>query len=178
MGQQEIKQALDGAIDYLTANPDEARYTDTPATARLTDPQGLRADVSGPNDAAMSTDMPTSVGGTNTTASPGWYLRAAEASCVATLVGLRAAQLGMTLTEVEVTVDSESNDWGILGIGDDAGQGVQAGPFSTRIAARVRATGSDEGTIREIVDWAVDHCPVTDAVRRAIPMTIEVETGR
>ncbi len=174
MGQQEIKQALDGAIEFLTANPDEARYTDSPATARLTDPQGLRADVSGPDDASMSTDMPTSVGGTNTTASPGWYLRAAEASCVATLIAMRAAQLGVTLTEVEVTVDSESNDWGILGIGDDSGLGVPAGPVSTRVAARVRATGSDEGTIREIVDWAVDHCPVTDAVRRAIPMTIEV----
>jgi len=178
MGQNEIKQALEGAIDYLTTHPEEAKYTDSPATARLTEPHGLRVEVTGPDGAAMSTDMPTSVGGTNTTASPGWYLRAAAASCVATLIAMRAALVGVTLTEVEVTVDSESNDWGILGIGDDAGQGVQAGPFSTRIAARVRATGSDEGTIREIVDWAVDHCPVTDAVRRAIPMTIEVETGR
>lgn len=177
MGQQEIKQALDGAIEFLTANPDEARYTDSPATARLTDPQGLRASVSGPDDASMSTDMPTSVGGTNTTASPGWYLRAAEASCVATLIGMRAAQLGVTLTEVEVTVDSESNDWGILGIGDDSGRGVSAGPLNTRVAARVRAGGADEATIRGIVEWAVAHCPVTDAVRRAVPMTIEVDSG-
>jgi len=177
MGRQEIKQALESAIEFLTANPDEARYTDSPATARLTDPQGLRADVSGPDDASMSTDMPTSVGGTNTTASPGWYLRAAEASCVATLIGMRAAQLGVTLTEVEVTVDSESNDWGILGIGDDSGQGVAAGPISTRVAARVRAAGADAGAIREIVEWAVAHCPVTDAVRRAVPMTIEVDSG-
>jgi uncharacterized OsmC-like protein len=177
MGQEEIKQAIEGAVDYLTANPDEARYTDSPATARLSDPQGLRVDVSGPNDASIGTDMPTSVGGTNTTASPGWYLRAAEASCVATLIGMRAAQIGVALTEVEVTVDSESNDWGILGIGDDAGQGVPAGPLSTRVAARVRAPGSDEGTIREIVEWAVAHCPVTDAVRRAIPITVEVDAG-
>ncbi len=177
MGQQEIKQAIDGAVDYLTANPDDARYTDSPATARLTDPQGLRADVTGPDNAAISTDMPTSVGGTNTTASPGWYLRAAEASCVATLIGMRAAQLGVALAEVEVTVDSESNDWGILGIGDDTGQGVPAGPLSTRVAARVRITGADEGTIREIVEWAVHHCPVTDAIRRAVQMTIEVSAG-
>ena len=178
MGQQEIKQAIDGAIDYLTANPDDARYTDSAATARLTDPQGLRVEVTGPNDASMSTDMPTSVGGTNTTASPGWYLRAAEASCVATLIGMRAAQLGVALTEVEVTVDSESNDWGILGIGDESDKGVPAGPISTRVAARVQATGSDEGVIREIVEWAVAHCPVTDAVRRAIPITVEVDLGR
>lgn len=177
MGQQEIKQALDGAIEYLTANPNEASYTDSVATAKLTDPQGLRVDVSGPNDASMSTDMPTSVGGTNTTASPGWYLRAAEASCVATLIAMRAAQLGVTLSEVEVTVDSESNDWGILGIGDDTGEGVPAGPISTRVSARVRISGFDAAKIREIVDWAVAHCPVTDAVRRAIPMTVEVDAA-
>lgn len=174
MSQHEIKDALEGAIDYLTSHPDEAKYTDSPATARLTDPQGLKVDVSGPNGAAMSTDMPTSVGGTNTTASPGWYLRAAEASCVATLIAMRAAQLGVTVTGVEVTVDSESDDWGILGIGDDT---TPAGPLSTKIVARVHATGADDAQIRAIVDWAIDHCPVTDAVRRAIPMTVEVQTG-
>lgn len=176
MGQQEIKQAIDGAVDYLTTNPEEAKYTDSPATARLTDPAGLKVDVEGPNGASMSTDMPTSVGGTNTTASPGWYLRAAEASCVATLIAMRAAHLGLVLESVEVTVDSESNDWGILGIGDDVGEGVPAGPMSTRVAARVRGSGSD-AALSEIVNWAVDHCPVTDAVRRAIPMTVEVDTG-
>jgi uncharacterized OsmC-like protein len=177
MTHEEIKQAIDGAVEYLTSHPDEAAYTDSPATARLTDPGGLAVVVTGPNDATISTDMPTSVGGTNTTASPGWYLRAAEASCVATLIAMRAAQLGVSLDEVEVTVDSESNDWGILGIGEDAGQGFPAGPLSTRVAARVRATGSYEGTLREIVEWAVTHCPVTDAVRRPVPMTIEVDAG-
>ncbi len=172
MSQAEIKQAMDGAVDYLTSHPDEAAYTDSPATARLTDPQGLAVEVSGPNDATISTDMPTSVGGTNTTASPGWYLRAAEASCVATLIAMRAAQLGVTIEGVEVTVDSESNDFGILGIGDE----THAGPLSTRIAATVRAQAPD-AVIREIIDWAVDHCPVTDAVKRAVPMTVEVDTG-
>jgi len=176
MGQNEIKQAIDGAVDYLTANPDDAKYTDSVATARLTDPAGLKAEVEGPDGASMSADMPTSVGGTNTTASPGWYLRAAEASCVAILIGMRAAQLGVELESVEVTVDSESNDWGILGIGDDIGEGVPAGPISTRVAARVRGAASDVA-MSEIVNWAVDHCPVTDAVRRAIPMTVEVDTG-
>lgn len=176
MGQQEIRQAIDGAVDYLTKNPDEAKYTDSSATARLTDANGLKAEVEGPDGAQMATDMPASVGGTNTTASPGWYLRAAEASCVATLIGMRAAQLRVALESVEVTVDSESNDWGILGIGDDVGEGVPAGPTSTRVAARVRGSASD-AALSEIVNWAVDHCPVTDAVRRAVPITVEVDTG-
>src|SRR5947207_2700961 len=115
MGTREIGAAIDNAVAYLNANPVEARYTDSPATARLTDPAGLKVDVSGPADAHIETDMPTSVGGTNTTASSGWYLRAAEAACVVTLIAMRAAQLGVGLRSVEVTVDSESDDRGILG---------------------------------------------------------------
>ena len=182
MGQNEIKAAIDGAVEYLTSRPDEARYTDSPAVARLTSLDGLRTDVTGPNGAQLTTDMPTSVGGTNTTASPGWYLRAAEASCVATLIAMRAARLGVRLTDLEVTVDSESNDWGILGIGD-----ISAGPMSTRIAVRIRGGEGGEGGVdtegytahdlHELVNWAVEHCPVTDAVRRAIPMNIEVDAG-
>jgi hypothetical protein len=84
----------------------------------------------------------------------------------------------VTLTDLEVTVDSESNDWGILGIGD-----VSAGPMSTRISVRIRgegggaADGGKSPDLHEIVDWAVEHCPVTDAVRRAIPMNVEVDAG-
>lgn len=177
MGLSQIRDALAGATEYLTAHPDEAAYTDSVAVARLTDMGGLRVEVAGPNGAAMTTDMPTSVGGGNTTASPGWYLRAAEASCVATLIAMRAAVLGVELRYLAVTVDSESNDWGILGIGDGSDGAQPAGPLSSRVQVRISADG-DPSDLRRIVDWAVDHCPVTDAVRRAVPMTVEVEVGQ
>jgi uncharacterized OsmC-like protein len=172
MGQTEIRQAIEGAIDYLATHRDEARYTDSPATARLSDGGGLKVHVEGPNGAQIDTDMPTSVGGTNTTASPGWYLRAAEASCVATMIAMRAAHLGITLTHLEVTVKSESDDWGILGVGDAKGEKVDAGPQSTSVKVTLAAEAGTD--IEALVSWAVDHCPVTDAVRRAVPMTIEV----
>ena len=175
MGQDEIRQAIEGALDYLAKNRADAKYTDSPATARLSEPNGLRVEVAGPDNARIETDMPTSVGGTNATASPGWYLRAAEASCVATMIAMRSAQLGIRLTNVEVTVDSESDDWGILGVGDDLGEHVDAGPISTRVSVQIRAE-TDDATAHALVKWAVDHCPVTDAVRRAVPMTIEVAT--
>lgn len=168
-----MRAKIQGAIDYLNANPGEARYTDSAATARLDDPATLKVDVTGPAGARLTTDMPTSIGGTDTTPSPGWYLRAAEASCVATLIAMRAAHQGVTLTALEVTVDSESDDRGILG----ASAAVPAGPLSTRVAVRLRAVGTSDDQLRQVVDWAVEHCPVTDAVRRAIPMTVEAEFG-
>jgi uncharacterized OsmC-like protein len=173
MSRDEIREKLQGAIDYLNANPSEARYTDSVAVARVVDPGGLKVAVEGPDGARITTDMPTSVGGTNTSVSPGWFLRAAEASCVATLISMRAAQQGIVLDGIEVTVDSESDDRGITGADDS----VPAGPLSTRVAVRVRAESVDRATIENLVSWAVEHCPVTDAVKRAIPMTVEVETS-
>jgi uncharacterized OsmC-like protein len=172
MSRDEIRTKLQSAIDYLNANPADARYTDSVAVARLVDIEGLKVSVEGPDGAQITTDMPTSVGGANTSASPGWYLRAAEASCVATLIAMRAAHQGVTLDVVEVTVDSESDDRGITGADDS----VPGGPLSTRVAVRLRSESADSATLTAIANWAVDHCPVTDAVKRAIPLTLEVET--
>src|SRR3954452_18074398 len=140
MTQQEIREKLDAAIDYVTAHPDEAHYTDSPATARLSAAQGLQVKVDGPDGATITTDMPTSVGGGNSSASPGWFLRAAEASCVATLIAMRAAQEGVAYESLEVTVDSESDDRGILGIDDE----IPAGPLRTNVRVRVRETIVDD----------------------------------
>jgi uncharacterized OsmC-like protein len=172
MSQQDIREKLSGAIEYIAAHPAEAHYTDSPATARLSATHGLQVRVEGPDGATITTDMPTSVGGANSSPSPGWFLRAAEASCVATLIAMRAAQEGVTYEALTVTVDSESDDRGILGITDE----VPAGPLRTRVRVGVQAVvdDDDDSIWDAIVEWAVDHCPVTDAVRRAVPLTYEL----
>jgi uncharacterized OsmC-like protein len=164
-----IREAIDRAHAYYREKPDDARSTDSAATARLLD--GLVVEVMGPSGEHITTDMVASVGGTGTAPSPGWLLRAAEASCVATLVAMRAAMLGITLTSLEVTVDSESDDRGLLGI-DDA---VPAGPLSGRVAVRIGADGADAATLDEIARWGVKHCPVCDALERAVPIETVVE---
>ena len=171
MSAEGIRQAIENAFAYLSEHPDEAHYTDSQATATIE--AGLRATVSGPDGASLTTDMPTSVGGGNSAPSPGWFLRAAEASCAATLIAMRGAQLGIAFERIQVSVDSESDDRGILGI-DEATPG---GPLSTRLVARVWAPGADPSQLEQVVRWAVDHCPVTDAVRRAVPLSVEVEIG-
>ena len=170
MAAADIRRAIDEATTYLSANPEAARSTDSAATATVVD--GLVVRVSGPGGAVLTTDMVPSVGGTASAPSPGWLLRAAESSCVATLIAMRAAMLGITFETLEVTVDSESDDRGLLGI-DDA---VPAGPLSGRVAVRLVAPGVDPSTLEEIANWGVKHCPVCDAVERAVPISVEVVT--
>lgn len=169
MSSETIKKAVAGAVEYLTAHPAEARYRDSAARAVLG--QGLVVEVSGPAGEAVTTDMSTSVGGTGIAASPGWLLRAATASCVATLIALRAATLDVVIESLEVTVDSESDDRGVLGI--DAA--TPAGPLSARVHVRVRAPGADADQVRAIVAWGTEHCPVLDALRRSVPTDVHVE---
>lgn len=171
MSGTEIKRAIEAATGYLEQNPAEARSTDRLASASLV--EGLVVRVTGPGGESVTTDMATSVGGTAMAPSPGWLLRAAEASCVATLIAMRAAMLEVTLNTLEVTVDSVSDDRGILGI--DAT--VPAGPLSSRVSIRILAAGVAASTLEEIAYWGVAHCPVCDAIERPIPVTTEISTA-
>jgi uncharacterized OsmC-like protein len=169
VGSETIRQAIEGAVGYLTANPDEARYRDSHARATLR--QGLVVDVTGPAGEALSTDMTTSIGGTASAPSPGWLFRAAAASCVTTLIAMRAASLDVVLGSLEVTVDSESDDRGILGI-DPA---VPAGPLSVRVGVAIGASGVDADQLRAIARWGIEHCPVADAMGRQVPVETLIE---
>jgi hypothetical protein len=57
-----IADAVASASAYLTEHPDEARYRDSKATARLE--HGLVVSVTGPSGETARTDMPTGIGGT------------------------------------------------------------------------------------------------------------------
>ena len=167
MSNTSIREALGNAVTYLKAHPDEARYTDSAATAILED--GLAVTVHGPQGLSIRTDMPKSVGGAEGSPSPGWLLRAAQASCLATLIAMRAAEQGQVPGRIEVVVDSESDDRGILGIDDS----VPAGPLSSRARVRIEGNGVAAGQLEALIRWADQHCPVQDAVRRAVPCTVE-----
>ena len=163
-----IADAVSSAIAYLTEHPDEARYRDSNARARLE--SGLRVEVTGPNGEQVAMDMPAGIGGTASAPSPGWFMRAAAASCIASLVAIRAAATGVSLRSVDITVDSESDDRGILGLDPS----IPAGPLSMRIVVAIDAAGLDRQATHALAAWAVAHCPVSDAIARAVPLELEV----
>jgi uncharacterized OsmC-like protein len=165
----EIKESIEKAVRYLSEHPDEARYTDSWARATLS--RALRVEVGGPGGERIVTDMLAGVGGRAEQPSPGWLFRAAMASCVASTVGMEAAREGVTLTSLEVEVDSESDDRGILGM-DEA---VPAGPLSTRVRVRGRADGVEERALRQLLNRGAARCPVCDATKRAVPVSLEIE---
>lgn len=164
-----IQRRIEGLIEYLSQHPDAGRSTDTAATAVVE--EGLRCRADGPNGATLTSDMPRAIGGGGSAPSPGWFLRAALATCTATVIAMRAAQLGVVLTTLEVTVESESDDRGLLGMDDT----IPAAALSMRTRVRIGAENATPERLREIVGWAEAHSPVGDVVRRAVPSQAEVE---
>lgn len=166
--QEHIKAAIEAATTFLTANPKAAVATDSVAIAKHVG--GLKFEVSDPDGRSLLTDMVTGVGGEDSAPSPGWLLRAAVASCDATLVAMHAASAGIRLTELVVEVDSTSNDLGILGIDPE----VPSGPLDMTARVRVASPDLDAADLEALVRKAIDHCPVCDAVKKPVEMRVEV----
>jgi uncharacterized OsmC-like protein len=163
---ESIRTAIEKTSDYLREHPDEGKGTDAAATA--VHEEGLRFRVDGPKG-AVTCDMAESVGGGATAPSPGWLLRAALAACDATAVAMEAARNDIELSDLTVSVESESDFRGVLGIDDS-----DPGPRVVRVRIEVAAPNATEDQLREIVRRAESRSPVSDAVAREVSMTTEI----
>jgi len=167
---ESIRTAMKKASEHLREHPDDAAGTDAAATAVLE--EALRFRVEGPKG-DLTTDMATSVGGGASAATPAWLMRAGLASCDASLVAMEAARDGVELTDLRVTVESDSDFRGVLGVDDS----IDAGPLAIRVRIELAATDASEDQLREIVRRAELRSRVRDALAREVSMTSEVVTG-
>jgi uncharacterized OsmC-like protein len=167
----EIRESILNVRSALAAKPDAGPAPDRPAVAVMED--GLRSRVEGGDGWAVVTDMPAAVGGGAAAPSPAWLVRAALASCAATAIAMRAAELEIVLTRLEVTAESETDMRGLLAVGN----GVDPGPAAARLRVELASDRADEQQLEELVRWADRHSPVCDALRRAVPMDLEITAG-
>lgn len=164
-----LREAIERVSAAISADPTKGRAKNAPATARLA--AGLQCELSGPYNERLITDMPQAMGGAASGPNPGWLLRGALASCTATVIAMRAAKLGMALSSLEVTVESESDNRGILGLDEN----VSAGLGAVRMKVKIGAAAESSDALREIVAWADAHSPVACTMRQAPGCSLEIE---
>ena len=164
-----VREAIENLSAAISADPMKARPKNIPATARLT--EGLRCELTGPYNERLVTDMAPAMGGSATGPNPGWLLRGAIASCTATVIAMRAAQLGVALSNLEVIVETDSDLRGILGLDEN----VSAGHGPVRMKVTIGAPTASAEVLREIVTWADRHSPVTCTVRQAPQCSLEIQ---
>ncbi|MCO6416177.1 OsmC family protein [Siccirubricoccus sp. KC 17139] len=158
MSTVEVRSALERTARIFSKDPAKARAASPAVTAVLEN--GLVCRISGPSG-ELRTDMPSAMGGGASAPSPGWLLRSAIASCTATVIAMRAAQLGIALDLLEVSVTSGGDARGMLGL-DEA---VSAAMTDLRTRVRIGAEGVPDDTLVELVRWAEAHAPVTCTIR-------------
>lgn len=161
-----IREALARTALAIAEEPDKAKAKNPPATAVLQG--GLACRVTG-SGAEIQTDMPRGVGGGAAAPTPGWYLRAALAACDATCIAMEAAKRNIQLTRLEVSVDSETDNRGLLGLDDS----ITPGMTNLRLQVRISGVDVTESALHELVQAALPRSPVgcTDASSA----TVEVE---
>lgn len=169
MANTAVRDAIEKLSKVFTDEPERASSKDAPATAILE--EGLRTQVRGQRGERLATDMAPALGGGGSAPSPGWLLRAAIASCHATVIAMRAAQVGMTLTSLQVTVSSESDGRGLLGTDEK----VSAGLSGLRTHVTIGATKATADQLRELVHWADQHSPVGCTIRDSPETAVEID---
>jgi uncharacterized OsmC-like protein len=155
----QIRTALEQLSQTFASRAETARIKHAPATATLEG--GLICSVVGPAGEELKTDMPIAMGGDACGPNPGWLFRAALASCLTTVIAMRAACLGIELSRLDATVDSDGDNRGLLGL-DDC---TSAGMTGLRTTVGIAAKDCTRQQLEELVTWADKHSPVACTVR-------------
>ena len=164
-----IATALDMVSAAIKTSPEKARAKYAPATATLTD--GLRCSVTGPSGETIVTDMTKAMGGDASAPNPGWYFRASIAACCSTTIAMNAARRGIDLTTLEVTVEADGDNRGLLGMDDS----VSAGHAALRTNVKIAADNATAAQLQDLVRFSEAHSPVGCTVRDAPPNALRVD---
>lgn len=162
-----VRDAIGSLRHYFEQNPQKARKPNASATAIWT--RGLRCEIEGPNGERAVSDMPDSMGGSASGPNPGWYMRAAIASCAATAIAMRAAIKGIELDSLKVHVTSNSDSRGLVGI-----EGVPTSLDGFKITIEIGAAEADAEQLRELAAWGEGHSPIGCTLRARPELPVEI----
>ena len=167
MPEQVIRDAIDNITKVISARPDKARVKNASATAsRIND---LTFSVARPNGEAVHTDMPKAIGGGGGVRNrAGWCARRSPRT--GTAIAMRAAKLRIAVEKLEVSVESESDNRGLLGLD----QTISAALIGLRTIVRIRAANTTPGELESLVHWGDVHSPVACTLRSALAADIEM----
>jgi uncharacterized OsmC-like protein len=155
---ERIAAALSRLRAALAGRPELGRAKVSTSVAHLT--EGLRCVVH-EQAFTVESDLPAPLGGDDAAPSPSALVRAALGACLAMGYQLRAAEAGITLHAVRVTVASESDVRGLLGPGTAEPPGFAALGYHVEIDSP-----ADADELTRLIELGDLHSPVLDMLTR------------
>ena len=171
---------LFATLDAVKGNPDIAKFQFR-ATNRWVSGTHNQSTIHGFHGAlqemthqqpwTFDADHPAVLVGNDNGPTPVEYVLHALAACLTAGLANIAAARGITLTEVESTVEGDIDLMGILGLSDQVRNGYQ------QIAVRFKVRGDDPEKLRQVIEQSRQRSAVFDVVTNGVPVSIEVDAG-
>jgi len=120
----------------------------------------------------MDGDHPEVLVGGDNGATPVEFLLAGLASCLTAGIANIAAARGVTLTEVESTVEGDIDLQGILGISDEVRNGYE----QIRVSFKIKGDAPEE-KLQQIVEQSRARSAVFDVLTNGVPVDISVSAS-
>ena len=156
---QKIKTAIQRTKQALTLKPALGKGTSV-SKVRITN--GFTCEIQ-EGDWKMNADMPAGVGGDGLGPTPGVYGRAALGSCLAIGYMMKAAELEIPITGLEVEVEADFDNGALFGTAD---KNIPPGYLEIRYTVTVESDATKE-KIMQLVDDGDAHSPYLDIFTRA-----------
>jgi len=118
----------------------------------------------------LDSDEPAILLGADQGPNPGEYLLHALAACVTSGMVYHAAARGITIDEVESSVDGDVDLRGFLGIDKNVRNGFQ----EIRLKFRIKADVSDE-QLQELCAFGQQYSPILDSISKGVPVKVAAE---
>jgi uncharacterized OsmC-like protein len=117
-------------------------------------------------------DHPPVLCGEDNGPTPVEYVLHALAACLTSGIANIAAARGVTLTEVESTVEGNMDLQGILGLSDEVRNGYQG----IKVNFKIKGDAPPE-KLRQVVEQSRARSAVFDVVTNGVPVEIDVDAG-
>jgi uncharacterized OsmC-like protein len=123
-------------------------------------------------DFQYDADHPQVLCGEDKGPTPVEYVLHALAACLTSGIANIAAARGVTLTEVESTVEGNMDLQGILGLSDEVRNGYQG----IKVNFKIKGDAPPE-KLRQVVEQSRARSAVFDVVTNGVPVEIDVDAG-
>jgi len=171
---------LFATLDAVKGNPDIAKFqfrasnrwiSGTHNRSTIHGFYGAMQEMAHQQPFTYDADHPAVLVGGDQAPTPVEFVLHALAACLTAGLANIAAARGVTLTEVESTVEGDIDLLGILGLSDEVRNGYE----QIRVSFKVR--GDDPEKLRKVVEQSRLRSAVYDIITNGVPVAIEVDAG-
>jgi uncharacterized OsmC-like protein len=172
---------LFATLDAVKAQPELAKFQfratnhwqqGTHSRTRIESFSGASAEQNHAQAFTYDADHPAVLVGRDQAPTPVEFLLHGLAACLTAGIGNIAAARGITLYDVQSTVEGDIDLLGILGLSDSVRNGYE----QIRIRFKIRGDASEE-TLRGLVEQSRQRSAVYDVLTNGVPVSIDVTTA-